>query len=99
MTTAKAPGEFDALARDRYLTITVGVQHFDGAPDISEVWGRWDRATREILARMIHGAESEEEYNDLGVGEDAVRVALEEAATELVGIVERKRRAEKAAVA
>jgi hypothetical protein len=90
---AKTPGTFEALSNDRWRVLTTAVGTVNAEPDNSELIVEWLASTRQILGRMIHGCESNEEYDLLGDAEDAVRVALEDAATDLVEKVETRRQA------
>jgi hypothetical protein len=90
---ATAPGDYADLARDRWDTITISVDIYDAQEIASELLTVWMDSTRKILGRMIHGAETPDEYQMLGTAESRLLHILSDAATDLAEAVETSRAA------
>lgn len=81
------------LAADRWKTITHGIDTVNAeSADNSAVMGRYMDATRQILARMIHGVEDDAEYTLLCEAEGRLLERLADEAEALVVAVETSRR-------
>jgi hypothetical protein len=102
MTAPKATGgKYTAVAQDRWDTLTIGVDTYNGMEDgNSKLLQSWLDATRLVLLRMIHGCQSGAEYSAVCKIDDRLVAMLGNAATELVEEVETLRAlARKAAAA
>ena len=96
MASTKATGEYAVIAKDRWDTLTIGIEGPSAQTTNSNLITGWMKSTREILARMIHGVEGDEEYNLLCKAEDDLLKQLSDAATDLAEVVMAIRAAEKA---
>ena len=93
MTTATAPAmDLKALAKDRWDTVTVGIDLGNAAAELnSTVMDKWMDATREILAATMHGARDDAEYTLLTQAEHRLIQMLGEQSEALVIEVETMR--------
>jgi hypothetical protein len=88
----QAAPDYAAIAKDRWDTLTIGVEGLDAQSTNSDILRDWMASTREILARMVHGTATEEEYQLLCDAEERLLSALGDEATKLVAAIEPMRR-------
>lgn len=89
----QAGGTYAAIAKDRWSTLTTGIEGPTAEETLSELLEGWMASTRELLARMVHGIASEADYSALCAAEDRVMRSLEAEALALVETVETAREA------
>ena len=65
MTTATQPRVTAEMLRDRWRTLTIGVDLTDGSETNSASWQRLDAAIRTLGGRMVHGVDPYTEYTAL----------------------------------
>lgn len=84
------------IAADRWNTLSIGVGAGSAEPTNSDLITTWMESTREVLGRMIHGVEGNDEYSLLCEAEDKLLEQLGSAATDLAETVLALRAAKKA---
>jgi hypothetical protein len=95
--TRSAPiteAEIDRLVQDRWDTLSMGVDGYDGSDTNSDLIIRWMADTRTTLGRMIHGVDGGAEgveYSLLCDAEERVMTALKAEAIALAVAVEAHR--------
>jgi hypothetical protein len=92
MATKATASEYAALAKDRWDTLTIGVQEPAAEETNSDLMTAWMASTREILGRMVHGV-APDEYQALCAAEERLNEALKNEAIALCEAVEEQRHA------
>jgi hypothetical protein len=93
-TAPRQREELERLVQDRWDTISIGIDGYDGSDTNSDLIAAWMTRTRTILGRMIHGVQggaTGDEYSLLSTVEDRLIGELKAAATDLAITVETRR--------